>query len=79
LGSLTASLAQARDYQKSFETFGLQNIEEIIQYFANWQKGLTEHYPDNPDLFLSLMLAALEIICWQRKDYEPIQDILKGS
>jgi hypothetical protein len=77
LRELASSLAQAQLYHKSFTLFGMQTIEETVRLLATWQNSVEDLYPDEAKLWQSIILAALEIICWQRKDFVHVRDILR--
>ena len=71
-GDLTLPLA----YCQIMREFGLQSMDAYLHLIADWRNSLALQYPDAPDLWLRIVRAALEIICWVRTDWIEVRNVL---
>jgi tetratricopeptide (TPR) repeat protein len=77
LRELAGQLTQRHQYCAAFNIFGMQTIEDMFHFLASLQSSIKVYSSDVPDLWQQILLSALQIICWYRKDYILIRDILK--
>lgn len=76
---LASALALNNKLKKSISALGLRNLDTYITFLCEWQTVLTDLHPNESKLWQRMILASLEIVCWVRKDYEPIRDIFRAS
>jgi hypothetical protein len=71
-GDLIPPLAYCRTMRES----ELQSIDAYLDLIADWPESLNLQYPDAPGLWLRILKAAVEIVCWMRTDWVEVRDVL---
>jgi tetratricopeptide (TPR) repeat protein len=77
LKQLAIALAQNKRLKDAVTIPDVWDINTYIKFLSECQTMLIDLHPNESKLWQRVMLGSLEIICWVRKDYEPVRDILR--